>query len=211
MHYRLAIFDFDGTLADSFPFFLSVHNSIADRHGFRRIEPHEVAELRHRPTREIIKRAGLPFWKLPMVAQSFTAAMRERAHEIAVFDGVHAALERLQERGVTLALVTSNAIENVRLILGAATLARFAHLECGASMFGKATLIKRTTKKIGIDAGATIYIGDQLVDAEAAREADVAFGAVAWGYASVEALTAARPDILFETVADLERIAAPSG
>ena len=38
MTYRLAIFDFDGTLADSFPFFLSVFNTIADRHGFRRID-----------------------------------------------------------------------------------------------------------------------------------------------------------------------------
>jgi hypothetical protein len=34
--YKLAIFDFDGTLADSFPFFLSVFNTIADRHGFKR-------------------------------------------------------------------------------------------------------------------------------------------------------------------------------
>jgi phosphoglycolate phosphatase len=208
MHYRLAIFDFDGTLADSFPFFLSVHNTIADRHGFRRIEPHEVPELRHRSPREIMKRAGLPLWKLPVVAQSFTTAMRERADEIPLFAGVDAALAVLQERGVTLALVTSNAIENVRHILGATALARFAHLECGASIFGKAALIKRTIKRIGIEPRETIYVGDQVADAEAAREARVAFGAVAWGYASIESLTAARPDALFNSVADLQQIGA---
>jgi phosphoglycolate phosphatase len=207
MHYRLAIFDFDGTLADSFPFFLSVHNTIADRHGFRRIEQHEVAELRHRSPRDIIKRAGLPLWKLPVVAQSFTTAMREQADQIPLFEGVDAALAHLQERGVTLGLVTSNAVENVEHILGAATLARFAHLECGASLFGKASLIKRTIKRIGMQARDTIYVGDQIADAEAAREARVAFGAVGWGYASIESLAAIGPDALFNSVADLQQIA----
>lgn len=37
MRYRLVLFDFDGTLADAFPFFLSVFNTIADRHGFKRL------------------------------------------------------------------------------------------------------------------------------------------------------------------------------
>jgi phosphoglycolate phosphatase len=31
MKYRLIVFDFDGTLADSFPFFVSVVNTLADR------------------------------------------------------------------------------------------------------------------------------------------------------------------------------------
>jgi len=34
----------------------------------------------------------------------------------------------------------------------------------------------------GIVPARTIYIGDQTTDAEAARGAGVAFGAVAWGY-----------------------------
>src|SRR5262249_17946722 len=39
MKYRLAIFDFDGTLADSFPFFIRVFNQLAEQHGFKGIEP----------------------------------------------------------------------------------------------------------------------------------------------------------------------------
>ena len=46
MRYRLAIFDFDGTLADSVGWFLGAVNECADRFGFRRIEPHEVEALR---------------------------------------------------------------------------------------------------------------------------------------------------------------------
>ena len=41
MRYALAIFDLDGTLADSFPWFLRIVNSVADKHRFRRIEAGE--------------------------------------------------------------------------------------------------------------------------------------------------------------------------
>ena len=46
MSYRLAIFDFDGTLADSFPYFVAVFNQVADRHAFNRIHPEELDSLR---------------------------------------------------------------------------------------------------------------------------------------------------------------------
>ena len=46
MKYRLAIFDLDGTLVDSFPWFMSVVNSVADRHGFRRLEPVQADAVR---------------------------------------------------------------------------------------------------------------------------------------------------------------------
>ena len=37
VRYKLVIFDFDGTLADSFPWFAGVLNGVADRYGFRRV------------------------------------------------------------------------------------------------------------------------------------------------------------------------------
>jgi phosphoglycolate phosphatase len=207
MRYELAIFDFDGTLADSFPFFLSVHNLIAEQHGFKTIQEYEVPDLRHRSVREIMQLAGLPRWKLPWVAKSFMALMHDRAAEIRPFDGVHEALERLQQRGVALALVTSNSLENVRRILGAETLARLVHVECGASLFGKKKRLERTLKRVGAAGNKAIYIGDQMVDAEAARSAGIAFGAVAWGYGSLESLDKYAPEVTFTHVAQIGQLA----
>ena len=48
MKYQLVIFDLDGTLVDSFPWFLSIVNSVADKHGFRRVEPSDVDAARAR-------------------------------------------------------------------------------------------------------------------------------------------------------------------
>lgn len=207
MRYELAIFDFDGTLADSLPFFLSVHNLIAEKHGFKTIQEYEVPDLQHRSPREIMQLAGLPQWKLPWVAKSFMALMHDRAAEIRLFDGIHEALEGLQQEGVALALVTSNSAGNVRRILGPRTLALLAHIECGASLFGKKSRLQRTLRRVGVAGNKAIYIGDQMVDAEAARGAGIAFGAVAWGYGSLESLTTYAPEFTFTHVAQIAQLA----
>ena len=68
MKYRLAIFDFDGTLADSLPWFRSVFNGVAQRYGFRALDDAEFEKLRGVGNREIIRRLGVPLWKMPMIA-----------------------------------------------------------------------------------------------------------------------------------------------
>ena len=201
MRHDLVIFDFDGTLADSFPFFFEVQNTLADRHGFRRIGAHEVEALRHLSPREVMRHVGLPRWRLPFVARGFVRVMRERCATIRVFDGVQEALHGLHARGATLALVTSNGHENCARILGADTMARFAHIECGASMFGKRRRLLRTLERTGVPAARAIYVGDQAADAEAARAAGIDFAAVAWGYASLASLQAHQPRVVLQDVA----------
>jgi phosphoglycolate phosphatase len=188
MNYRLAIFDFDGTLADSFPFFLSVFNIIADRHGFRRIDIGKAGQLRHYGTRRMMEHVGMPAWKLPAASRTFMAMMKDSAGAIALFDGIGGALRHLHAQGVTIAVVSSNSEENVRTVLGPELAALVSQVECGMSVFGKASRIRAVLKRCGAGPGEAIYIGDQGTDAEASRKAGVAFGAVHWGYAPIEAL-----------------------
>ena len=203
----LIIFDLDGTLADSFPFFISVHNRLASRHRFRRIEPSEVEALRGHSARELMRHVGLPRWKLPWVARSFIRLMHEEGGHVALFDGVDEVLRELEASGVALALVSSNSAGNCRRVLGDGNWQRFAHVECGASIFGKRRRIARVLEKTGICAQRALYVGDQLTDAEAARASGVAFGAVGWGYASFASLLAAGPDVAFARVSDLGHLA----
>ncbi|MDO9600051.1 MAG: HAD hydrolase-like protein [Azoarcus sp.] len=203
MNYRLAIFDFDGTLADSFDFFVSSYNQIADEFAFSRIDETEVDALRHHSAREMMKRVGLPAWKLPAVSQRFIAVMRANAPQLRPFDGVETALAELAARGVQLAVVSSNAADNVAAILGPAIMTHISHVDCGMSIFGKAARLRKTLRACRIAANEAIYVGDQLTDLEAARRAGIAFGAVAWGYADPAALRAQRPDRMLEQVADI--------
>jgi phosphoglycolate phosphatase len=210
MTYRLAIFDFDGTLADSFPFFLSVFNTIADRHAFRRIDVARAGELRHLGVRQVMDHVGMPAWKLPLASKTFMAMMQDSAHAISLFDGIADALRHLYDRGVLLTVVSSNSEHNVRAVLGPGLAPLVARFDCGMSVFGKASRIRAVLKACGVAPDDALYIGDQATDAEAARKAGVAFGAVHWGYATIVALRAQDCAIEFVTPADLRRIAAAS-
>ena len=63
MTYRLAIFDFDGTLADSFHLFLDAWTHAAQRYGFRAVDTTDLDRLRRLGARDIVAEAGLPLWK----------------------------------------------------------------------------------------------------------------------------------------------------
>ncbi len=206
MDYRLIIFDFDGTLADSFPFFAGVFNQLAARHGFRPIDAAEVPALRQRSPRELMEHVGMPRWKLPLVAKDFIALMRQNQHQVQLFDGVPRMLRDLAEADLQLAIVSSNAEDNVRRILGADTVPLFASYECGMSIFGKSSRLDKVLHKLAVPAVNALYIGDQSTDAEAARSAGVAFAAVAWGYGTIESLRAHQPEVEFATVADIARL-----
>lgn len=108
MSYRLAIFDFDGTLADSFPFFVAVFNQVADKHAFNRIHPEELDALRKLGAREIMSHIGMPRWKLPLVARTFMGLMKKHRSAIALFQDIADTLRHLDEQGLILAVVSSN-------------------------------------------------------------------------------------------------------
>jgi phosphoglycolate phosphatase len=207
MRYDLAIFDVDGTLADSFPFFLAAQREVARRHGFAEIGGHEVEVLRSLGPREVMRHVGMPRWKLPFVMRSFVRLMRHHPEPIVLFDGVGEALAHLESRGVSLAVVTSNSRDNVDRLLGQVHRRRMRHFECGASMFGKRRRLLRVLRAMDIPASRAIYVGDQRPDAEAAQAAGVDFGAVSWGYATRASLLALRPAAVFDSPRDLHALA----
>ncbi len=203
--YKLAIFDLDGTLSDSLPWFRRVVNSFADKHRFRRIEDDDVEILRGKSSREIIAYLEVPFWRMPVIAADMRRLKSQNIDSIPLFAGVGPMLQALSQRGVIIAMVSSDSDSNVRRALGdhAALISQFA---CGASMFGKAAKFRAVLKRTDIAADDAIAIGDEVRDGEAAAQAGIDFGAVLWGYARPEALRRLSPVLVFDSVADISRL-----
>jgi phosphoglycolate phosphatase len=201
--FRLAIFDFDGTLADTFPWFIRSVNGVADKFGFKRIDESEVEALRGRSASYVITHLAVPPWKIPAIAQHVRQKAREEADQIPVFPGVDRVLAGLDAAGVRIAVVSSNSEPNVRHILGAANAARVAHYACGAALFGKASKLRGVAKRAGVTADQAIAIGDEIRDADAARAAGLAFGAVSWGFTTRAALEAQGPRLVFDDMDDM--------
>jgi phosphoglycolate phosphatase len=203
LKYRLAIFDSDGTLADTLPWMRSIFNELAEEHGFRRVEPSEYHRFRDLHGRVLLRELGLPLWKLPRVMSSMRRRMAQHTGTLTLFPGIGEVLHRLAAGGVQLGIVSSNARENVERVLGTANAKLIAHFACGVSMFGKAAKVREVLRRSAVERQQAIYIGDEIRDAEAASKARIAFGAVTWGQHSLAALRAQNPTIVFETIGEI--------
>jgi phosphoglycolate phosphatase len=202
MSYRLALFDFDGTLADSQNWFLGVFDQVADRFGYRRLAPGDRERLRGLETRAILHDLGVPTWKLPMIAKHVRALATRDIDRVRLFPGAAEMLAALKAGGVQVAVVSSNDEGNVRRVLGPAV-AHVAHFACGASLFGKASKIRGVLKAMRAEPNGAIFVGDEARDLAAAREAAIACGLVAWGYADPLFLRSLSPTLFFERLEEI--------
>lgn len=203
MRYRLAIFDFDGTLVDSMPWFQRVLGVIADEFGLRHVGLEERQALRACHPREALARLGVPLWQVPRIARRLRQLKAQEAHRLPLFPGVADLLREIAHRGVPRAIVSSDVEANIRTTLGPEHARLIDHFACGASLFGKPPLLRKVLRHYRLRPHEALYVGDELRDAEAARAVGVAFGAVTWGFATPDALKAQGPDRVFTSLAEI--------
>ncbi|HSY25675.1 MAG TPA: HAD hydrolase-like protein [Polyangiaceae bacterium] len=204
--YDLVILDFDGTLADTYAWFESALNEAAARFSFRPVDPADRAVLRASGPRQLLAYLGIPWWKVPLVSSHMQKRMANDLHRLSLFEGIPGMLAAISAAGARSVIVSSNAESNVRALLAPEAAVHIADYECGASMFGKASRVKKVLARMKVAPSRALLIGDEIRDAEAAHASSVAFGAVAWGYNTREALRGQDPAHAFETVEDIVRL-----
>ncbi|MBD3107030.1 HAD hydrolase-like protein [Bacillus sp. AGMB 02131] len=103
---KCAIFDFDGTLANSKAVALGVINQLAETHGFPKFSP-EKATMMHGQEKTLLS-------KFPLIADDFYRLYKESIQEIPLFDGIRDLLVQLRNLGVEIAVISSNEESNIR-------------------------------------------------------------------------------------------------
>ena len=206
MKYKLVIFDFDGTLADSFPWFVQMVNSVAAKYHFKQVADEEIDDLRSLSAVQLVRHLGIPLWKMPMIAHYLRQLMNQDREGINRFEGVDHLLAALHQAGVKLALVTSNSYANVLHVLGQENLDLMTYIECDVSMFGKRARYRKVVKQSGLRAHEVLSIGDEIRDIEASNEERIPFGAVAWGYTHIDALKRHAPTEVFTHIDDILKL-----
>jgi len=202
MNYRLMVFDFDGTLADSMAASVAIFRKIGPGLGLKPWD--DLPAARGMPTRAMMKAVGITFWKLPKVVREFQREAAEHASELKLQPGMAEALESLAARGIPLGILSSNREDNIRKCLAANGVEQlFAFVIGYPHLFGKARALRRIRRHERIERADMIYIGDESRDVEAAHRARIAVAAVTWGYHTPELLRGCEPTYLLDAPGEL--------
>lgn len=197
MKYKLVIFDFDGTLANSFPWFIKMMDEVTEKFNLTKIDKDNLSELRKLDSLSFLKRLKIPLYKLPKISTFIRNMMSEHIDEIKMFDGIENMFHELKRVGHKIAIVSTNSKENIIKVLGDELINMNDHFVGGVSVFGKESKLKKVLKLSGINKKDAIYIGDELRDIHASKKLGMACGAVAWGVNDADALAALSPDEMF--------------
>lgn len=204
--YRTIIFDFDGTIADTFSVFYTILRKLGPEIGVGEITPEDILEYRQRGVKELIKRFKIKVWKIPFLIEKGQKMFGECIEDTSPFEGISEVLRQIFEAKIKLGVITTNSKDNVRLFLKKHDLEIFDFVVSTPSLLGKKGAIKRAIKKYKLDKKETIYIGDEIRDIESAESAGVKSGAVTWGYNAGELLEKETPDFTFEIPTELLKL-----
>lgn len=194
------IFDFDGTLADTFPLIVEITYDITHA---RRLPPAKIETLRQVPLVQAVRQLGGKPWDLPFLILLTRRAMFVRMDEVPAFHGVLKAVKALHDQGHHLFVLTSNRTRNVQAFLEKRGLEAYFEGVYHCTMFTKGRAINRILKSNRLAAEHTFYIGNEAADIDAARGTGVRAIGVTWSGQDEATLSQALPFALVGTPDEL--------
>lgn len=180
---KTIIFDFDGTLVDSFDVITGIIHKLTAKKIT--LTDDQVESLRELTVRDIANYLGVKRYKWPFLVSIGRKEMNKQIDYIKLHPGIENCLRRLKKRNVQLYILSSNSKNNIEYIVNKFSLNNiFNKIYGGVGLLSKTRAIKSVMKKNKLKASDLIYIGDEVRDAKAAEAANVAFIGVTWGFNS---------------------------
>jgi 2-phosphoglycolate phosphatase len=208
MPIRAALFDFDGTLADSFAAITASTNHVRSSYGLPALAEGEVREYVGLGLHQLMK-------DLAPGADPDEAVRRYREHHGSVMfggtkllPGVADTLAELARRGLKLAVCSNKQVSFTRELVNYFGLgATFAHVLGPDDVNGRAkpdpAMLFEACARLGVQPSETVYVGDMAVDIHTAKAAGIPVWLVPGGATGTDSATAAGPDRCLAEFADI--------
>jgi phosphoglycolate phosphatase len=206
---KLVIFDFDGTIADTFDAGVMILNQLAGEFGFRPLHPKDLEKARDMRTHQLVRFLGVPARKMSRIAKRGSEELHSCIQSIQPLRGMPEALRELRRLGYSLGIITSNTELNVNIFLRNHGLELFDFIRCSSKLLGKARMIRSVIRRQHVHAVEILFVGDETRDIEACQRVGIRIAAVTWGYNSRRSLVAMKPDFIFDDPQELVSLLAP--
>ena len=203
---KLLLFDFDGTVADTFQCGLEILNTLSKEFRYRPLAEADVPHARDMRTGELIRFLGIPHTRMPKISQRGKEELNLRMDTIQPFDGMVELIRSLHAEGFRLGILTSNSEENVAVFLKKFGIELFDFVFTSSKLTGKGRVIRKILKANKLKPKQVILVGDEVRDIEAAQETGIHMAAVTWGYNSRKAISSLNPDYVVESPGELRAL-----
>jgi phosphoglycolate phosphatase len=202
---KTLIFDFDGTLADTFGIAISVFRKLARK--WHDTGDDEIERLRSLPAREALKQLGVRWWHLPYIIYEGRRAVKQQMETVVAIKGIPPVVKALHERGYQLLIISSNSTKNINRFLVRNNLNEyFDGVWGGKGIFAKGAAIKEIALRSGLSLQDCTYIGDEVRDVDASKHAGIPYVVVSWGYNNRKALETAKAETLIDKPEELLKL-----
>lgn len=182
---KTIIFDFDGTLANTFPVTMDILNRIGKYYALPKVNESEYDEYRKIGVRGLMEKFNMPKLKLIVFAIHIKYIMKKELNNIKLFKGVKELLESLNNR---VLIFSSNNQKNISKIFENNGIKNIPKVYTEISLINKSVGLKKLLKSENLSNNDVLYIGDEVRDYEGAKGANIEFIGVSWGYNSEEGL-----------------------
>ncbi|GJD36813.1 HAD-IA family hydrolase [Methylobacterium aerolatum] len=209
----IAVFDLDGTLAETAGDLIGTLNILLAREGLRELPLSQARDLIGAGAKALIRRGfeaegrALSHEDHERLFDDFIAHYDDHLADTShLFDGVVPALDALEAAGFRLAVCTNKFEgQSVKLLTTLGVADRFAVI-CGRDTFPHFKPDPRhltdTIARAGGDPGRAVMVGDSRTDIDTAKAAGIAVVAVTFGYTDVPVADLS-PDRVIEHFSEL--------
>ncbi len=205
--YKVIIFDFDGTIADSRRTLVNIANELADEFGYDIVTEEEVIRLSNLSSHDVLLQSPIPLYKIPFLLRRVKKELNKHIIKLKPFLGIKEVLTSLQTQGFCIGIVTSNMRNNVLDFLEENQLEQYFDFVYSANtLFGKDKIIRKLINQYQLPLEKTFYVGDETRDIEAAKKSQIQMIAVTWGFNSAGVLARHQPDFLIDEPSQLCQI-----
>ena len=197
---KTVIFDFDGTLADTFSLVVDVSYEIAGSQN--RLPDADVELLRRLPLLQAVRALGISWWQIPKLILHTRRRMFGRIQTVPAFPGVTEMLRKLDREGYRLCVLTSNHRRNALKFLRVHGLDQYFSDIVGVpygNVFFKVYGLHKLLKRNNLKAENCYYVGNEPLDMRAAEFSRLHAVATTWGGHEREELAATEPFAIVAT------------